>query len=220
MASQHSDLSNLDAIAFGESSISSPSIPLESQASASDISSPILSTSYRRRTADIWQHCLYPQSTVIRNKQGAVVWTCRICRIQYMISGGTATIRKHLTNKHRLDVSSSNETRINGYQQGIDESFARVQASQQSSQYKRRRLDSSKDEGLLDPAVLEDLYIRWITAASIPFEMVGNNEFRQYIPLLFTLFLSLLANDLGLQDILIAKSMPSFLQVAIQFGSG
>ena len=97
------------------------------------------------------------------------------------MSGRTSVIRKHLKNKHRIDIQSSNEIRINSYQQGITESFARAQEG--GERYKRRRLDSGKGEGLLDPDVLEDLYLRWITAANIPFEMAGHTELQRTFPL-------------------------------------
>lgn len=191
MASQNSNLSNLPSIAFGEDSatLSQPG----PAASDIDSSNPPSSSGIKRRTADIWQHCFYPQSTVIRNKSGSIVWTCRLCKQQYMMSGGTTTIRRHLLNKHRINVQTSHNIRIEGYQQGIDESFARAQA--QNEKHRRRRLDrsSSTGEQELDADVLEDLYIQWITAANIPFGMAGNEEFRAYVSLLIIyLFLSLL----------------------------
>jgi len=72
MASQNSNLLNLPSIAFGEDS-ATLSQPGPAAASNIDSSNPPSCSGVKRRTADIWQHCFYPQSTVIRNKSGSIV---------------------------------------------------------------------------------------------------------------------------------------------------
>jgi hypothetical protein len=223
MASQDSNLSNLAPVAFGEDSISNTTSNLpSSHATISDIDSLTPSTTSKasipNRTSDVWAYCLYPQSQVVRNTIGDIVWTCRVCRKAYKLSGGTTTLRRHLKSAHQIDVSSSNATRINSYQQGIDESFARARESGQ--QYKRRRLDSGLEEILLDPTVLEDLYIKWITADKVPFDMVRSDEFRAYVFLLYLVLVSLNLLCLDFSDILIAKSTPFFLLLVTLFDSG
>ena len=48
----------------------------------------------------------------------------------------------------------------------------------QNPDYKRRRLDNTIDTKTLDPDMLEDLYVKWITACGVSFNMVGRPEFR------------------------------------------
>ena len=66
-----------------------------------------------------------------------------------------------------------------GYQHSIQESMARVAA--QNLQHKRRKLDTGEHERKLDPAVLEDLYVNWLTAYGVSFEMASHDEFRAYV---------------------------------------
>jgi hypothetical protein len=48
----------------------------------------------------------------------------------------------------------------------------------QTVEHKRRRLENETDTNSINPAVLEDLYVTWITSCGIPFEMVTRDEFR------------------------------------------
>jgi hypothetical protein len=48
----------------------------------------------------------------------------------------------------------------------------------QNLEHKRRRLENETDTNSINPAMLEDLYVTWITSCGIPFEMVTRDEFR------------------------------------------
>jgi hypothetical protein len=70
---------------------------------------------------------------------------------------------------------SSQAAKVLSRQTSIKEAMARGQ----ETYHKRRRLAEEPDtEHTMDPAVLEHLYVRWITACSISFRMVSREEFR------------------------------------------
>lgn len=82
----------------------------------------------------------------------------------------------HLREKCKINLQSSHEARIERYQQGIEESFRNVM--NQNPDYKRRRLNTTADTESVDPSILEDLYVKWITSCGVSFNMVGREEFR------------------------------------------
>ena len=75
--------------------------------------------------------------------------------------------------------------------------MAQFRAQSDAANHKRRRLDI-RDEGdnergqgsELDPAVLERLYIAWITTCGVAFEMVERKEFRAFVVILGLVFIS------------------------------
>ena len=63
----------------------------------------------------------------------------------------------------------------------------------QNNNFRRRKLDNGtfvdgRDEELsfgshIDGNILEDIYVAWITACGVPFEIVEREEFRAYVEL-------------------------------------
>jgi hypothetical protein len=110
-------------------------------------------------------------------------------------TGGTGNAKTHLVKHHSRQIQTQNEKRIKGYQQTID--MAQFRAQSDAANHKRRRLDI-RDEGdnergqgsELDPAVLEQLYVAWITTCGVAFEMVERKEFRAFVVILGLVFIS------------------------------
>lgn len=136
-----------------------------------------------KRTSEVWDHSFYSRHHVKLNNKGQSIWRCKYCVKTYIESGGTGNAKTHLIKHHNRQIHTSNEKRIKGYQQTID--MAQFRAHSDAANHKRRRLDTGefdedgRGEGCeLDPAVLEQLYIAWITTCGIAFEMVEKQEFR------------------------------------------
>lgn len=145
------------------------------------LSSPVSATeslpdSAPRRTSRIWQHYSYDPDVVIRDAKGEKIWKCKYCKKTYKERGGTVNALLHLQKSHKITENTSHQERIGGYQSSIQESMARVAA--QNLQFKRRKLDNTLYASPLDPAVLEDLYVKWLTACGVPFQMAAQPEFR------------------------------------------
>jgi hypothetical protein len=115
------------------------------------------------------------------NAEGWEVWPCKYCkhkRKEYITSGGTRNIEEHLWNKHKITEDAPVEKRLQDQQSSIEESMA----SAASHPQKRRRLaPETEDEKMLDPGVLESLYIKWITADNQALWLVECPKFRTFL---------------------------------------
>jgi hypothetical protein len=137
-------------------------------------SSTSFASKKRPRTSRIWDHMPVPRETIILNNQGKVIWRCTYCRKEYQESSGTAVVTTHLLEAHSISISSVQAFKIAARQGNIIDAFERT------GEYKRRCL-SDADTSLttvLDPAVVERLYIQWIVACGVSFRMVEREEFR------------------------------------------
>lgn len=142
---------------------------------SSSLSTP---TQKRDRRSKIWDYNETSRDTRITNSSGKTLWRCKLCHKEYLESGGTANISSHLIKAHSVDIMSSQAAKVLSRQTSIKEAMARGQ----ETSYKRRRLAEEPDTGrTMDPAVLEHLYVRWITACSVPFRMVSREEFRAFL---------------------------------------
>ncbi|CEJ83197.1 hypothetical protein VHEMI03217 [[Torrubiella] hemipterigena] len=108
-----------------------------------------------KRTSEVWDHSFYSRHKITTNSKG-------------QNAGGTGNARTHLIKHHNRQIQTQNEKRIKGYQHTID--MAQFRAQSDAANHKRRRLDTrdGHDDGKyqgyeLDPAVLEQLYVAWIT---------------------------------------------------------
>lgn len=136
-----------------------------------------------KRTSEVWDHSFYSRHKITENSKGQSIWRCKYCSKTYVDAGGTGNAKTHLIKHHSRQIQTQNEKRIKGYQHTID--MAQFRAQSDGANHKRRRLDV-EDEGdeergrgnELDPAVLEQLYVAWITTCGVAFEMVERKEFR------------------------------------------
>jgi hypothetical protein len=137
-------------------------------------SSTSLASKKRSRTSKIWDYMPVPRDTVILNSQGKVVWRCTHCRKEYQESSGTAVVTTHLLEAHSIRIGSIQTFKIAARQGNIADAF------EKTGDYKRRCLSvvDASSATVLDPAVVERLYIQWIVACGISFRMVQREEFR------------------------------------------
>jgi len=135
------------------------------------------------RTSLVWNHTTVGRFDVVLNTGRKSVWRCKYCQKEYSEAGGTTIIVAHLK-EHKVNIVSSVIAQQTTIQSNIANAFRRAE---QSATYKRRRL-TPLEKQTLDPAVLEYLYVRWITSCRIAFRIVDQAEFRAYVPL--SLFLN------------------------------
>jgi BED zinc finger len=138
-----------------------------------------------KRTSSIWDHSYYPRTEIHRNTKGQSIWRCAYCTQEY-VDTGTKNQRNHLNTNHGSKLRTYHQERIREYQGRIDLAQWRVDAQEVS--HKRRKLDNSTEEEAtkensragrdIDPDMLENLYVQWVTACGISFEMVTREEFR------------------------------------------
>jgi ribosomal protein L37AE/L43A len=141
----------------------------------------------QKRTSEVWEHSFYSRHKITLDKQGRSIWRCKYCTQVYVDSGGTGNALRHLKKHHGRQIQNQNEKRIDRYQGHINMAEFRAQSAVANS--KRRRYDGGyveaeeDDDGRgpgreLDPAVLEQLYVEWISTCGVAFEMVEKDEFR------------------------------------------
>lgn len=110
-------------------------------------------------------------------RTGKEEWRCKYCGKTYSCSGGTAAPAKHLTDPppdgHGLPKGAPRTAKVRNIRTIIEE--ARVTAEE--SARKRRRLNDQYGDSI-DPDQLEVLYVRFVTACSLPFRLVECPEFR------------------------------------------
>lgn len=166
MALQHTDaLSSLDS----EQANGLDSLIIDHLPSSSSIRSK-----KRARTSQVWDHTPFERNAIIKNVRDRVIWRCKYCRKEYLEDGGTTIIVAHLK-EHKIDISSAQVQRTVAIQSNIANAFARAE---QQSDHKRRCLAPINGESTIEPAVLEHLYVQWITSCGIAFRMVTIPEFR------------------------------------------
>jgi hypothetical protein len=140
------------------------------------LSSPSITTlaTTKKRYSKVWHHTPVDRNEVTLNAKGKSIWRCKYCTKEYLESGGTTVITGHLKDQYNIDISSTQEARTALMQANIADAF---ENAQQTTNYKRRCLSSIATHDL-DPAVIEQLYVRWITTCSVSFRMATLSEFR------------------------------------------
>ena len=165
MALQLTDrLSNLDSEANDLDSSIIDNLP----------SSSSIRSKKRTRTSQIWDHTPSERNAIIKNVRDRVIWCCKYCRKEYLEDSSTTIIVAYLK-EYKIDILSAQVECTVSIQSNIANAFARAE---QQSDYKRRCLAPINREPTIKPAVLEQLYIRWITSCGIAFRMVTIPEFR------------------------------------------
>jgi hypothetical protein len=130
------------------------------------------STTANRRFSKVWDHTPVGRCDIVRNNQSKPIWRCKYCLKEYLESGGTKIIVGHLK-EHSIDISSAQETRTTSIQSNIADAFDKAE----QTNHKRRCLSTIATQAL-DPAVIEQLYVQWITTCGVSFCMATLVEFR------------------------------------------
>ncbi|RKK07528.1 hypothetical protein BFJ65_g17733 [Fusarium oxysporum f. sp. cepae] len=110
-------------------------------------------------------------------RTGKEEWRCKHCDRTYACSGGTAAPAKHLTDPppdgHGLPRGAPRTTKVTTIRTILE----RARAVAEENPHKRRRLNDQPGDSI-NPDQLEVLYVRFITACSLPFRLVECPEFR------------------------------------------
>jgi hypothetical protein len=193
MASQDSDSDDSNTSLLSPTLTSSSIAPSSSLSQAISAVQPSIASSSdpsllrsrsTKRTSKVWDYYRYERYYIARDTQHRSIWACKLCSRTYIEAGGLKNARKHLRNTHNVAIDTKHNIIVGQTQLGTEKAIAR--GGSQSQTYKRRRLDGTDRPSTLDPAVLEDLYITWITTHSVAFKMVEYQAFRSYVALLNT----------------------------------
>ncbi|KAF1730627.1 hypothetical protein CRV24_008696 [Beauveria bassiana] len=110
-------------------------------------------------------------------RTGKEEWRCRHCNKTYSCSGGTAAPAKHLTDPppegHGLSRGAPRTSKV----VNIRAILAQARLTAEEKPRKRRRLNDQAGDSIV-PDQLEALYVRLISACSLPFRLVECPEFR------------------------------------------
>jgi hypothetical protein len=136
-------------------------------------------SSTKPRTSWVFSHM--PDEEVetryYNQRTGKEEWRCKHCDKTYASSGGTAAPAKHLMDPppdgHGLPKGAPRTAKVTTIRTIIEQ--ARVAAEENPR--KRRRLNDQSGDSI-EPDQLEALYVRFITACSLPFRLVECPEFR------------------------------------------
>lgn len=113
-------------------------------------------------------------------RSGREEWRCKHCDKTYASSGGTGAPAKHLMDPppdgHGLLKGAPRTAKVTTIRSILEQ--ARVSAGENPR--KRRRLNDQPGDSI-DPDQLEALYVRFITACSLPFRLVECPEFRAFL---------------------------------------
>ncbi|KAM6513532.1 hypothetical protein FALCPG4_18958 [Fusarium falciforme] len=110
-------------------------------------------------------------------RTGKEEWRCKHCGRAYACSGGTAAPAKHLMDPppdgHGLPKGALRTAKVTTIRTILEQ----ARAAAEENPRKRRRLNDQFGDSI-DPDQLEVLYVRFITACSLPFRLVECPEFR------------------------------------------
>jgi hypothetical protein len=110
-------------------------------------------------------------------RTGKEEWRCKHCDRAYACSGGTAAPAKHLMDPppdgHGLPKGALRTAKVTTIRTILEQ----ARAAAEENPRKRRRLNDQSGDSI-DPDQLEVLYVRFITACSLPFRLVECPEFR------------------------------------------
>lgn len=129
------------------------------------------STKYTRpKTSDIYSQ------VAVELRQGTPFFICNHCRKPFKKNGGTRVVREHLKKYHQWNPEVTGVA-LERYHNGVtvEEALLR-QGEIAHTQQEQRQIDLLSDG--VDKATLEYLYIQWIVADDLPFELVSHNSFR------------------------------------------
>jgi BED zinc finger len=112
---------------------------------------------------------------VFKNANGKEEWRCRFCTQNYLTSGGTHAIKRHLLTQHDITEESTAETRAKNVQIAIESA---ITSASENPQKRRKLNDSTSGATLVNGDVLEVLYVRFIAACNLPLSLVSSPEFR------------------------------------------
>ncbi|KAL6406027.1 putative Transposase-like protein [Ilyonectria robusta] len=151
----------------------------ESQTSKSRPCTASTTSSIKPRTSWVFSHMPDEEmeTRYYNPRTGKEEWRCKHCNRTYACSGGTAAPAKHLMDPppdgHGLPKGASRTAKVTTIRTILEQ----ARAAAEENPRKRRRLSGQSGDSI-DPDQLEALYVRFITACSLPFRLVESPEFR------------------------------------------
>ncbi|KAI8396562.1 hypothetical protein FOFC_21110 [Fusarium oxysporum] len=153
--------------------------PAESETPKSRPCTASTTSSIKPRTSWIFSHM--PDEEIetryYNERTGKEEWRCKHCDRTYACSGGTAAPAKHFTDPppdgHGLPRGAPRTTKVTTIRTILEP----ARAVAEENPHKRRRLNDQPGDSI-NPGQLEVLYVRFITACSLPFRLVECPEFR------------------------------------------
>ncbi|KAH7471723.1 hypothetical protein FOMA001_g13235 [Fusarium oxysporum f. sp. matthiolae] len=153
--------------------------PDESETPKSRPCTASTTSSIKPRTSWIFSHM--PDEEIetgyYNERTGKEEWRYKHCDRAYACSGGTAAPVKHLMDPppdgHGLPRGAPRTTKVTTIRTILE----RARAVAEGNPHKRRRLNDQPGDSI-NPDQLEVLYVRFITACSLPFRLVECPEFR------------------------------------------
>lgn len=168
-----------DSLAHSSQQFRDPSARQTSQCQSSRPRTASATSCTKPRTSWVFSHM--PDEEIetryYNQRTGKEEWRCKYCDKTYSCSGGTAAPAKHLTDAppdgHGLPKGAPRTAKVRTIQTILEK--ARLTAEENVR--KRRGLNDQYGSSI-DPDQLEVLYIRFITACSLPIRLVECPEFR------------------------------------------
>lgn len=119
---------------------------------------------------------------VFYDNKGAEAWPCLYCANEgktktYATSGGTKNIVDHLK-KHNVFEDSIAQKRLLNQQQSIEEA---MESAEHNPSKRRKIVEEEPEEKQLDGAVLESLFVRFLSANNQSLRLVECPEFRAFL---------------------------------------
>src|SRR3984957_14060774 len=142
-------------------------------------------SSIKPRTSWVFSHMPVEETGTryYNERTGKEEWRCKHCDKTYASSGGTGAPAKHLMDPppdgHGLPKGAPRTSKVTNIRTILEQ--ARVTAEENPR--KRRRLNDQPGDSI-DPDQLEVLYVRFITACSLPFRLIECPEFRAFLAFL------------------------------------
>ena len=101
-------------------------------------------------------------------------WRCKYCLKKYLLNSGTRCPKAHLRDIHSINETSSRDDRTRKRQLSMEDSVAIAK----KHPYSRRRLLEEASSLLINPNVLEKLYINFLASCNQLFRLVECPAFR------------------------------------------
>lgn len=179
MTSQHSGLGGSFTAVSSQTSLAPDSsvVSDNGDSDAETYTSPPSQFKKKKRTSKIWDHTPFGRNEIVRNAEGQIIWRCKYCKgkpAEYLETGGTAHIYKHLKSHNSLGILTPNEERAAKTRNHLEEAFLRM--SQNTNPLKRRRHDDEPTD--LDADKFEQLYVEWIADCGVALRMATRETFR------------------------------------------
>lgn len=136
------------------------------------------SSKKKQRTSWVYDHIKGDdREAEYYDKKERLIWICRHCNEEYLLSGGTTGISKHLIGKHEQERSSTRDTQVKNQQRSIADALTEAGRRPQ----KRRKLYDRQSGESLDGTVLEILWVNVLVACSLALRLICLRPFRAFL---------------------------------------